>query len=161
MARSQRYRLYDAEDELIGPVAWYASKEAMQFEVDRFIARVWWKRRCPVEKVDIEYPVRGSGAIRISEKHWKIGLSGAAACNLNLGHEMTHVFMNVTDGEAPEDHEQDHSAHFAGAELEIVKRFIGPTVARRLKAEFEAQDVSVIPYRDPIPEEEQSHEELA
>jgi len=140
----QRDRLYDAEDELADRSGWYTSVEGIQFDVDRFIRGKWWRDRSPVTRVDIEYPVRESGAICITDSHWKIVFSPRSACGINIAHELTHAFVGATSGMSVEDHEQDHSAHFAGAELEIVKRLIGAQVAKELRRWFDEFDVMYV-----------------
>ena len=149
----QRWPLYEAEDELIGPVSWYSSVEGCQFDVDSFIKRKWWRDRSPVRKIDIVYPVRGTGAVRLSDTHWRIEFSPKAMADVNLAHELAHVLMGVTPGHSADDHEQDHSAHFAGAELAIVGRLISADVGRRLQRAFEDFDVRyVMPAPLPLPE---------
>ena len=137
MARRQRDRVYESEDALIGPVSWYASVQGAQFHVDAFLRSKWWRTRSKVTHVEILYPLKTTGAYRIDDTHWRIEFSPRALCDLNVAHELTHVLMGVTQGQTPDDHDQDHSAHYAGAELEVVKHFLNADIARRLQDSFD------------------------
>jgi len=140
----QRHRLYDAEDEIANETGWYSSLAGAQFEVDRLIRGKWWRDRSPVVRVDLVYPERESGAERITDTHWRIDYSPRALCGINVAHELTHVLMGATAGARLDDHDQDHSAHFAGAELEVVKRLIGRDTAQELRRQFDAFDVKYV-----------------
>lgn len=148
MKRTQRWLLYEAEDLVIGPVSWYPSVEWAQADIDRLIKSKWWRDRSQVGQVILsETPAKGSGAIRISDTHWRVEFSPRALNSLALAHELTHALVGGTVGGSAEDHEQDHSAHFAGAELALVKRFISADVSRRLKQEFDSLGVKYVDYK--------------
>ena len=143
----QRARLYAAEDGLIGPVDWYASVEGAQYHVDEFLRKKWWKTHSPVTTVVVEYPAKETGAVFVNATTWRIGFRPSSLNSLNMAHELTHVFMGVTPNLTPEGHEQDHSAHFAAAEIELVRRLLGADVAKALRRAFEAGGVLVADVR--------------
>src|SRR3990167_1564059 len=97
----QRARLYSAEDELIGPVDWYASPAGAQFDVNAFLRKDWWRKRTTVRFVTIVYPAKTTGATKLDETHWDISFRPKSLCDLNLAHELTHVLVGVTGGMTP------------------------------------------------------------
>ena len=143
---SQRKRVYDSEDILIGPVDWYPGLDWAQWHVNEFISKAWWRTNSPVRYVTLDGPAKTTGATREDAKHWRIGFRPTSLCDLNVGHELTHVFVGVSAGLTPEDHEEDHDSRFAGAELEVVKRFISASVAAMLRAKFEEAGVRITPW---------------
>jgi hypothetical protein len=142
-----RDRLYTAENILIGPVRWYLSLDGAQAHVNAFLKRKWWRDHSPVRFVTVVYPMKGmSGAVQVDEKNWEIHFSYTAVCDLNIAHELAHILMGVVPGTTPEDHEKDHDAYFAGAELEMVKRFCGLWVAERLREQFAETETAHEPW---------------
>jgi hypothetical protein len=137
----QRARLYAAEDVLIGPVDWYASLEAAQFDIDRFLRTKWWRDRSEVRFVTLRYPAKSTGATKLDMSHWEISFRPKSLCDLNVAHEMTHILVGVSIGTTPAAHERDHNRVFAGAELEVLKRFVSAEVAEKLRAEFKEAGV--------------------
>jgi len=143
----QRARLYASERVLIGPVEWYAGLPVAQAHVNAFLRRQWWVKHSPVRYVTLEHPSKGmSGAVRFDDLHWGIGFGYTSLCNLNVGHELTHVLVGVTRGTDLASHERDHNPKFAGAELEVVKQFCGAYVSDLLRTDFEARGVKYAPY---------------
>ncbi len=143
----QRDRLYASENVLIGPVGFYASVPAAQAHVDHFLRRTWWRKHSPVRFVTLQYPAKGmSGATRVDEKHWQIDFGYTSLNDLSVAHELTHVLVGVTRATTPAAHERDHNARFAGAELAVVKHFIGAWVSERLREQFDANEVKWTPF---------------
>jgi len=143
---AQRKKLYASEDELIGPVDWYASPAGAQFDVNAFLRKEWWRKRTSVRFVTITYPAKTTGATKLDDGHWDISFRPKSLCDLNLAHELTHVLVGVTSGMTPAHHERDHNARFSGAELEVVKRFVSASVSERLRAEFDERGVKYVTF---------------
>lgn len=143
---AQRKKLYASEDELIGPVDWYASPAGAQFDVNAFLRKDWWRKRTSVRFVTITYPAKTTGATKLDDTHWDISFRPKSLCDLNLAHELTHILVGVTSGDTPAHHERDHNSRFSGAELEVVKRFVSASVAERLRAEFDERGVKVVEF---------------
>jgi hypothetical protein len=147
MSKGQRDRLYEAEDQVIGPADWFASVEGAQFLVDETLRKKKWRDQSPVREIEVEYPAKETGATFVSAERWKVSFRPLSLNSINLAHEMSHVYLGVTPSLTAEGHQQDHSAHFAQAELEIVRLMISGSVAARLRDAFKANGVEVADVR--------------
>jgi hypothetical protein len=141
--KGQRDRLYEAEDQVIGPADWFASVEGAQFLVDEVLRKRKWRDHSPVTDIVVDYPAKETGATFVSESSWRLSFRPLSLNSINLAHELTHAYLGVTPSQSKEGHEQDHSAHFAAAELEMVQLMIGRSVASRLRDAFKSNGVEV------------------
>lgn len=144
MSKGQRDRIYDAEDEIVRSMGeWYAGAIGAQFHVDEFLRKKYWRQGSTCRYVTIEYPTKETGVVFISPVEWKIGYRPLSLNSINLGHELTHIYIGVTPGLSAADHNQDHSAHFAATELQIIQRLLGRETEAALRNAFSRHGVIV------------------
>jgi hypothetical protein len=140
MAKSNRWKIYDAERDaglnggpggtLEGVQAWY----------DWAIKTKWWREHSVVRHVRVIYPSVGkmSGVIkffgegerRVAEVHygvWSMSEGGTM-------HEATHMMKGLLISGADDD--RDHLQAFATMYLRVVKRYMGKWSADKLAEQF-------------------------
>ena len=133
---SQRSKVYAAETRAIGSKVEFETVAECQEFVDKVTRSRWWKSCCHPNRVGATVLVEDGRARRsaaASYSRWAIYLPHYYRERATILHQLAHL-LNRRRGAV-------HGPEFCALLLELVKRFMGPEDAAKLKAEFKRTKV--------------------